>query len=68
MKKSKKRQNSIDKAVQTVIRNPVAKFAHHTNKTTFFRDKTKYCRQGKHQGQEAWLMIFIKIISQACCA
>ena len=68
MKKSKKRQHSIDKTVPTVIRNPVAKFAHQVNKTSFFRDKTKYCRQGKHQGPEASPIIFIKFSGEASCA
>jgi hypothetical protein len=44
MKKRKKLKES-----KIPLSNPVAKFAHQFNKSTVFKDKTKYQRKAKHK-------------------
>jgi hypothetical protein len=49
----KKRKNQRE--LETVpLQNPVAKFAHHFNKSQTFRDKSKYSRKAKHARQEVF--------------
>lgn len=50
--------------LETVIKNPVAKYAHQFNKTQVFKDKTKYQRGEKHKGREPFIMSLQKGITK----
>ncbi len=36
----------------SVVQNPVAKFAHQFNRAVYFHDRTSYSRKNKHKGGE----------------
>ncbi|MGY6276739.1 DUF7230 family protein [Methylomonas sp. MgM2] len=46
------------------IKNPVAKFAHHYNKSQVFSDKRKYQRKAKHPAREPFSTAFGKALEQ----
>lgn len=54
-KKKHKRQKTVPRE-GPVLFNPVARYAHHSNRTAVFRDRTKYHRTIKHKGRESWPM------------
>ena len=62
MKKSKKGVGlGLD---ASLIKNPVAKFAHKFNKAQVFKDKTKYQRNAKHKGKEPFPMLLSAILEK----
>ena len=47
--------------LEPVIQNPVAKYAHHFNKSQVFEDKKNhYRRNAKHKSKEAFIISLIK--------
>ncbi|MDP2903744.1 MAG: hypothetical protein Q8N96_11665 [Methylovulum sp.] len=66
--KKRKNQHHLDfKKECPALQNPVAKFAHQSNKAHSFCDKSKYRRNAKHRKQEASPMILIRTIGEAFC-
>ncbi len=61
MKKTKKGQD----LELSLIKNPVAKFAHQFNKAQVFKDKTKYQRNAKHKGKEPFPMMLSVVLEKA---
>jgi hypothetical protein len=62
----KKRKTKIQ-ATEVPQQNPVAKFAHHFNKTQTYADKTQYRRQAKHRNQEVSVSAFLRAPTEAFC-
>lgn len=62
MKKNRKNKLILQ---QPTVKNPVAKYAHHFNKAQVFKDKTRYQRNTKHKGREAFNMSLKKNILKA---
>jgi hypothetical protein len=58
----KNRSNRIEKKRRDRpdINNPVAKYAHKTNRCIAFRDRSKYTRKAKHNGHESWPMAVVQ--------
>ena len=52
-----RKQNKAKGLHDVPIKNPVAKFAHHYNKSQVFADKRKYQRKAKHKGMEPFSII-----------
>lgn len=48
----------------SLIKNPVAKFAHQFNKAHVFKDKTKYQRKAKHKGKEPFPMMLSAVLEK----
>ncbi len=55
-----KKHHTIKLPEETVIKNPVAKYASKFNKALVFKDKTKYQRNAKHKGREPFIMSLLK--------
>jgi hypothetical protein len=55
-----KKHHTIKLPEETVIKNPVAKYAHQFNKAKVFKDKTQYQRHGKHKGREPFIMSLLR--------
>ncbi len=53
MKKTKK----LKGLSESLVNNPVAKFAYQFNKAQIYKDKTKYQRGAKHKGKEPFPMV-----------
>ncbi len=62
MKKSKKGVGlGLD---ASLIKNPVAKFAHQFNRAQVFKDKTKYQRNAKHKGKEPFPIMLLAVLEK----
>jgi stalled ribosome alternative rescue factor ArfA len=48
----------------SLIKNPVAKFAHQFNRSQAFKDKTKYQRNAKHKGKEPFPMMLSVVLEK----
>ncbi len=61
----KKPKNALMIELQKQLpQNPVAKFAHHVNKSGFFRDRTMYSRKGKHKDCESFLIRYLTMVNK----
>ena len=64
-KKKNKRQKTVPRE-GPVLLNPVAKYAHQSNRTAVFRDRTKYHRTIKRRGQEPWpIAVLMQLLVRA---
>jgi stalled ribosome alternative rescue factor ArfA len=61
-----KKRHKIKQLTVSVIKNPVAKYAHQFNKAQTFKDKTGYQRRAKHKGREPFIMSLHKGITKGC--
>jgi predicted transcriptional regulator len=60
----KKTKNALVIELQKQLpQNPVAKFAHHVNKSGFFRDRTMYSRKGKHKDCESFPISYLAMVN-----
>lgn len=59
-----KKNNKSKKHEERVIKNPVAKFAFHFNRSKVFNDKTKYQRNNKHKGKESFPIVSLDPIGK----
>jgi len=59
-----KKRNKAKGLHEVPIKNPVAKFAHHYNKSQVFVDKRKYQRKAKHKGMEPFSIISSETIEK----
>jgi len=50
---------------ETIIKNNVAKYAHHFNKAVVFKDRTKYQRKAKHKANDAFFIQLLKFYKKS---